>query len=296
MSDYLKHLAARGLNRAPSMQPRLASRFEPVSLAAAPPVSDLAPDRGQPDLGDDTRRHYASEAHNPSDRPESRRHGADTGPGMFDASPLSDAGHESRMQVDEGHPPVTSTSKSPDQSSPSSVFIPSPGQEQERTSSQSSPEAKRTPSAQASEDARMRLQNKDDTHARRTPATNESALERNIRRIVAGEFEARDAQAATDDTPRAPGRSGNGMHPAVVPVSIVAARANAATTREQADASAPSSPPVIRVTIGRIEVRAVAPQASGQRGEARGSTPAEARPDPARSLRDYLKQRSGGKP
>ncbi|HLL15395.1 MAG TPA: hypothetical protein VK388_10045 [Pyrinomonadaceae bacterium] len=296
MSDYLKHLAARGLNRAPSVQPRLASRFEPLSLAAAPFVSDLAPDRGQPDLGDDLSRHYASEAHDAPTHTESRWHAADTEPVVFDASPFSDARHKSRTHSDAGHTPVTTASKLPDQSSPSSIFIPSPGQERARTSSQTPGEVERTSSAQASEDARMRLQNKDDTHARRPPATNESALERSIRRIVAGEFEARDAQADDEDSPRAPGRSGNGTHPAVVPVSIVAARANAATKREQADASAPTSPPVIRVTIGRIEVRAVAPPAAGQRGEARGETPADARPDPARSLREYLKQRSGGKP
>ncbi|HEY9403677.1 MAG TPA: hypothetical protein VIQ24_13520, partial [Pyrinomonadaceae bacterium] len=227
MSDYLKHLAARGLNRAPSMQPRLASRFEPVSHAAAPLVSDLALDRGQPDLEDGTPRHYASEAHDPPQHPESRRHVADAKPGVFDASPLSDARHKSRTHADAGHPPVTPASKLPDQSSPSSVFIPSPGQERARTSSQTPGEAERTPPARASEDARMRLQNEVDTHARRPPATNESALERSIRRIVAGEFEARDAQA-DDDSPRSPGRSGNGTHPAAMPVSIVAARADAA--------------------------------------------------------------------
>jgi hypothetical protein len=50
---------------------------------------------------------------------------------------------------------------------------------------------------------------------------------------------------------------------------------------------APAAPPTVKVTIGRIEVRAVPPE------------PPAARPEPAAparglSLHDYLKQRSGG--
>ena len=48
-----------------------------------------------------------------------------------------------------------------------------------------------------------------------------------------------------------------------------------------------SSTPTIRVTIGRIDVRAVTPAASPQR-------PKPSRPAPALSLDDYQKQRKGG--
>lgn len=50
---------------------------------------------------------------------------------------------------------------------------------------------------------------------------------------------------------------------------------------------APQSAPVIRVTIGRIEVRAVAPEVQSPR-------PRSPRPKPALSLENYLKQRNGG--
>lgn len=295
MSDYLKHLAARSLNRAPSMQPRLASRFEPLSLAAVPPISDDALDSNRHDAEEDTRTLYPSEAHARTPT-ESRQRTANTAPRSLDAPPLSDARHESRTHAGAGQPPATSSSRQPQQTSPSTVFTPSSGRETARSSSQATPETQRTPPAQAAEDARLRIPQTDDMRARRPPAANESALERSIRRIVAGEFEARDEEVAANESSRSQARNGNRTRRAITPISTVAARANAATPREQADADAPASPPVIRVTIGRIEVRAVTPPASGQRGEARSAPPAEARPDTARSLREYLKQRSGGRP
>lgn len=59
--------------------------------------------------------------------------------------------------------------------------------------------------------------------------------------------------------------------------------------RQVAVAPAESAPPVIRVTIGRIDVRAEFPPAAAPR-----SAPAR-RPAPALSLDDYLKQRIEGK-
>ena len=53
--------------------------------------------------------------------------------------------------------------------------------------------------------------------------------------------------------------------------------------------AAPESPaPAIRVTIGRIEVRAITPPMAAERRAA------PARPGPALSLEDYLKQHNGG--
>ena len=295
MSDYLKHLVARSLNRAPSMQPRLASRFEPLPLAAPLRVSETAPGRGQLDLEDDTRQLFPSEAHTPALR-ESRQRTANTSPHAHDVLPRSDGRSENRTHVDAGQPPAASSLRLPDQSSPSHVFTPSPGRELAPPSSQANDEPARTPPAQTTEDARLRLKNEDDPPARRPHAPNESALEQSIPRIVAGEFEARDAQAVAEASPRSHARSGKLTRPAVSPLSTVPLQASAATTREQADDSARTSQPIIRVTIGRIEVRAVTqPAPPGQRDESRRATPAEVRPDPARSLREYLKQRSGGR-
>ena len=56
------------------------------------------------------------------------------------------------------------------------------------------------------------------------------------------------------------------------------------------DADGKAEAPTIRVTIGRIEVRAK--QAAGQNVAPRA---ARARPRPALSLDDYLKQRAGGR-
>ena len=296
MSDYLKHLVARSLNRAPSMQPRLASRFESPPIAAALRASEPAPDRGQLDLEDDTRQLFPSEAHTPTLR-ESRQRTANTAPHALDVLPRSDAPHGTRTHTDAGQPPAASSLRLPDQSSPSHVFTPSHGRELAQPSSQATDEPAHTPPAQTTEDARLRLQNEDDPPARRPHESNESALEQSIQRLVAGEFEARDAEAMADDSKRSHARSGKLKRPAVSPLPTVPLQASAATTREQADDSARTSQPIIRVTIGRIEVRAVTqPAPPGQRDEARRVPPAEARPDPARSLREYLKERSGGRP
>ncbi len=54
------------------------------------------------------------------------------------------------------------------------------------------------------------------------------------------------------------------------------------------DQTAKEAAPVIRISIGRVEVRAVMPTAPAPR-------PAPARPRPGLSLDDYLKEREGGK-
>jgi len=59
-------------------------------------------------------------------------------------------------------------------------------------------------------------------------------------------------------------------------------------------ASRPESPPTIRVTIGRVEVRAVMPPAPEPAPTLGESAPP--RHAPRLSLDDYLKQRSGGSP
>ena len=50
----------------------------------------------------------------------------------------------------------------------------------------------------------------------------------------------------------------------------------------------PEPAPTIKITIGRVDVRAIMPAAPAPR-------PAPARPSPALSLEDYLKQREGGR-
>jgi hypothetical protein len=296
MSDYLKHLAARSLESAPSVQPRLASRFEPATLAAAPTAFDPAFDAGRLDATDDARQLNPPEAHAPS-HTEGRRHAADSTLNTLAAHHLSGE-RAGKLTGDEAVQAPEAPSRRPTgQTSPPSISTPSSVQvEPVQPPSQAASKARRTPPARALEDDGERLQTGDDARARREPSTNETALERSIRRIVAGEFEARDAEAVNVNSSRAHARTVDGARAPVVPVSIVAARATP-QQREQQEASVETSAPVIRVTIGRIEVRAVTPHGpqGQQSGEARRASTAEARPDPARSLREYLKQRSGGR-
>ena len=96
---------------------------------------------------------------------------------------------------------------------------------------------------------------------------NEAALENRIRRLMAGRLHAAERSEAA-------GRA---------PVAQAPARA------ERGSVESPEKTQTIRVTINRIDVRAVtAPAAHEQRRP-------PARPAPQLSLADYLKQRGGGK-
>jgi hypothetical protein len=85
-------------------------------------------------------------------------------------------------------------------------------------------------------------------------------------------------QPPTDALRRAPDVHVHVADRAVSPVATPAAEEARAETHPA---------PVVRITIGRVEVRAIMPPAPAPR-------PAPARPAPALSLDDYLKQQTGG--
>jgi hypothetical protein len=99
-------------------------------------------------------------------------------------------------------------------------------------------------------------------------------------------------EVAAGVTPRAGARHDAGARHVVTPVPV-AARPAGQTSRAEKRAEAAAraedgGPPVVRVTIGRVEVRAVTPPAQSPAGPA-----AKKRAAPTLSLEDYLKQRRG---
>lgn len=134
------------------------------------------------------------------------------------------------------------------------------------------------------------------THTQGEAGSNQSASQhlparepvRVGRRVVANEEE---GEARLAD--RLPAKNGALMpspEPSVRRVVVEALTTRRRSAPEQARVEAPAAAeatPVINVTIGRVEVRAVPPAPPPQRTEARGPRPM--------SLEEYLKQRGGGR-
>jgi hypothetical protein len=78
------------------------------------------------------------------------------------------------------------------------------------------------------------------------------------------------------------------IRPSITPLSVSGQTGEAMNVEPATNETAKESAPVVRISIGRVEVRAVLPTAPAPR-------PAPARPRPGLSLDDYLKEREGGK-
>lgn len=295
MSDYLKNLAARTLGSAPTVHPRLASRFEPVSLAAAPHAFDAAPfDAAHLDIEDGERRQRlsATAPHADSHRDEGTR-ATDSATVAADSRRFFDA-TRARVEADQQFPAPSRQTPRPQTHAHASPHA--PGRVPEQPASQTTPAPAPAIPFTTTDDVRARLQSEADG-ARRASRQDESALERNIRRIVAGEFVERGREAATADSDRHPATERRHTPPVAVAPSSNAPAPSHAARREPSHSFQPSTP-VIRVHIGRIEVRAVtapSPASSPQHQRDSGRAPALSSSDPSRSLREYLSKRSGGR-
>jgi hypothetical protein len=260
MSDFLNNLASRSLQLVPVVQPRLASRFEPL------PFTSSFPSTSPFDMqATETEHHVEGEALNAQSRvgpPYARvietRQRDSVSPQLPD-TPLeqstSVAGQTAHLptqslplrqavahvavlpvstQTQSVHPPTTSATRTALDQTPTHLM-----------------ESSRTGEATMSLAAKRE---------------GEAALENRIRRVVAGQFSLREGKeaerfSALPATPRT----------------------------SQAEPEIQEQAQTIRVTIGRIDVRAInAPAPTETRR-------APTRPAPQLSLEDYLKQRSGGR-
>lgn len=282
MSDYLSTLAARSLSLVPVATPRLTSWFEPASPAggtmALPTAPDMVPPPHQPPrvtampiAGDVPRRretsppattmHAASHAHASRAGDEavdgSRAHGIRvTADRAAQVLPGTDAAAPAHAAQPPGIVPAAKAPRS------DSALVPSTAPEPKGESdARIGPRAPQTP----------RLSD----IVRRATEDRLTALERSRAREVVRAQPAADPREPTSPAVRPPaGREPSAVKPAV----------RVASDTLDSDTQAPA----VRITIGRIEVRAVMPQPPAPLPK-----PVPPSSSSAISLDEYLKQRSG---
>ena len=351
MSDYLTNLAARTLNRAPSVQPRHALLFEPPQPDASEPSSQLSPPataHGDATFSpvtpsDANPRESAAQSFPPRATPRSAAHDADSPlTGSHGLEPPS-AGRliEPSPSLTIPITPTIPTPTSPSVSTPGALETDMP-----RTSvtpaseSYASDETRRRSNAPSSADETRAAFGSELSTATPSPdsrlttamhgdvtGTMHPAKRRTTGASAAGAIDADASAASVQPVARsvdvaAQHSSGQsdalrpsppGLLAPSLPVTSARDDAPALSTRVARDdaesvatggamrlrprvelparadddgASKREAAPTIHVSIGRIEVRAVAPPAP---------QPAPARPAPAMSLDEYLRAHNGGR-
>lgn len=280
MSDYLSRVAAQALGRVEVVRPRLSSLFEPASMsarsasgpevqewmgAASTPAEDGAAfDAGSPTLPAmraATGGHLgaASPAAAPRDAPAARQPGPSdvAGDPIWSARPLT--GNEPE---EPGH--AARPSRAPgDQGPPAASPTPPP-----------SPRSRRTPALPPSRIAEPAVLEPD----RPAPAPARGR----VSTVSVAPVPESLRPFGPPHEPAPPARPpGSGV---VVAQPQMTRHAEPPPHSPAESRAIPAPAPTIKVTIGRVEVRAIMPPAAAPR-------PARARPGPALSLEDYLKQR-----
>jgi hypothetical protein len=252
MSNFLDNLASRSLGLAPVVQPRLASRFEPPPGTARFPSFEPAEDAGLERSVEGEAQHARPEARQPETRVVEDRRAVPIRP---PAAPREErAERESRAAApprQQSHPPRPAMA----------AHVPVRPVETRAQNAQTDvaaapPHAPRSSFAEGA-------QPREAVRGEASSSVDAAALDNRIRRLMANNFNVREGNEAAGGTP----------------VAHLPARQDEPPEKTQ----------TIRVTIGRIDVRAVTAPAPQEPRRA------PARPAPQLSLADYLKQRGGGR-
>jgi hypothetical protein len=314
MSDYLENLAARTLNRIEGIQPRVASLFEPLPPAGRPMTARLGAHEesvpGEPFSSGSSHEASLSTQESFSNADQSRPHTMDRGQpvatlpqqptGMTDTSMHQPPGQWVNRQPS---PPLSSSAVD----TASGQRPTQPGPHLARTMSTATPAASSTPGAARPLDA-ITAQPSDrgtpilmPVTAEQAPAAGPSTPTARHESLPAPEHivsRAVDKRAVSFDVPQ----SRNITHPESVSdharrsstPAMPAGQPRVTVYRESPGSipgdgiAMPEPAPTIKVTIGRVDVRAIMTPAPAAR-------PAPARRGPSLSLDDYLKQRGGGR-
>ena len=250
MSDYLDNLVRKGLNRAEMVQPRLASLFEP-----SPGAGGLMAGVSVGDLEMTEGEQLSGE--------------------MFEIPLTTQALFNSSA---EAHPNVIGLNQSPSHP-PGGIADQYTGQPPPSATVPQQPVA---PVATQHESIAARSINT-------TAREKQDALERSVRQIENEQAALREALQSRQagETEPVSTRGTRRITPAItVARERATSQSEPAAPTEQIAAREPA--PTVKITIGRVDVRAVIPAAPATR-------PAPARPGPSLSLEDYLQQREGGK-
>ncbi len=322
MNDYLGYLAARSLNQTGAIQPRLASVFEPFSPTDVPESTDLLLDKSAESVesaGEAALTPVANKEGTPSLTETShdpalfsamdsmdwfKRKSVDRSPARL-GKPLSGIRHLAKETEVKSPAPVQRLSFRPLPSVPREAttlrsilaFQPATGPSTEHVTPQgvevAQPASASKPSQQSLPKGATASERSTIAAASALEAESQGSTERTAHSVVPEPHQtARGKQAPgifedggwslfsvepSQPIPNQPMSRANTIQPHIEP--------QLASDGLNTTASAPT----IRVTIGRIEVRAIQPPASS-------SAPRPARTRrPTLSLSEYLKQRDGGR-
>ena len=280
MSDYLANLAARGLGLAAVVRPRLASLFEPLPVAH----HATGPAPLDPEGGDEPSPSWAASLPRSSAAPREDRD-APARAAVLDPTSTPTAFRRRNERGDErlpapavARPQSAASSTVPSLPAPvvpgaTAVSRPAPparaSGDRPASTREAAPEG--AADAPAPERERVTLLDRD---AWRSTSERLSLLER---RRAEGERPASPLPIQAQAPPK-PGETADARMSAPV-TSAIRLATDPAVVREP--------PPVIRITIGRVDVRAIMPSPPVER-------PKSAPPRSALSLDDYLKRRGEG--
>jgi hypothetical protein len=251
MSNFLDKLASRSLGLAPVVQPRLASRFEPQTPAARFPSSSLLEGAEDERIAEGEAQHERPEARQPETRVVEDRRAVPI--------PPPSAPREKRAERESQPAPPQQQSQPPHPAAAAHVPVQPVETRTQNAQTNTVAAPPHAPRPSFAEGAQPR----EAVRGEAFRSEDEAALDTRIRRLMANNLDGTVGNEATK----------------AAPVAQPPAR------REES----PEKTQTIRVTIGRIDVRAVtAPAPQDQRR-------APARPAPQLSLADYLKQRGGGR-
>lgn len=283
MSGYLSNLASRALGRPASIRPRLASFFEPANAPGIRFTEALTPKRGKPPRTDSPRRQdHTTVTHAPEADLEvsTIHHVAQPGPGPV----------ESLQPLRDERPKLA----------PASLYP------RERSTQAITPDASVVPNPEFLLDRHVSAGPATEINSSRDPvpaAPDEQAYRAELEAIAPGSEAALAERTVVSEPPvstrieqaivegvTAGARPEMHPRPPVIVRPFVAASYAAPSPYIQTPATTREAAPAIRITIGRVDVRAIMPSAPA--GPRVATTRASAGP----SLDDYLKQRNGAKP
>jgi hypothetical protein len=283
MSSFLNNLAARTLNLAALAQPRLSSRFETRTRSetfdSELPFGEqlIETERSNDEQAASSARRLSNES-TLNNRQTLTVEGTVRRPTvrLNDSEPSATAA--TQWQVIRQVRQNNSVQQADNQlrhdsaSSPPATHLPVlPIKIESQNSQALSPEAEHSLTEKFLTSAKASTPNDEDAARDSFMKEDGSALERQIRHLIAEHLNSKAGRQPEDAA-----RSHN--------------LSESHDVFQGASQSASTQAPTIRVTIGRIEVRAVTSSPQPQQ-----SRPAPARPVPQLSLADYLKQRSGGR-
>ncbi|MGH9944179.1 MAG: hypothetical protein ACRD9R_17680 [Pyrinomonadaceae bacterium] len=294
MSDYLNHLLTRTFSQARAVQPRLASVFEPPMYAATTP-----PPLVEPLAEDEASVSAAARLSRSSTDPARTR-----------------AANDRRSSHPNVNRPSTAVAPTPDERDAHSLARQSsaarqpaairPASSREPRAEHQSPEVFAQPETEtlarerrASSDSVISSADEKRFVARAaSEIANQPQLEAHLKRILDERANMSDTlRAERHDAPAFDSRGASGARPALsAPGTVVKLVMHPSSSHDQAASSATAqTAPVIRVTIGRVDVRAVTSAAPPSSSSSSGARLTDARRGPSLSLEDYLRQREGGK-